>query len=121
MMLGTAGAGLIGAHAQCSVGQPTKPRTLCRVPCQNRLRCSCNLAAAAGCCCRAARQELQRLESAVGRSERMAGAVLSDLRAMRQNPRATELRSEAALKLSLLRQQRSALQKEIKWIATKDV
>ncbi|KAF6253138.1 hypothetical protein COO60DRAFT_464867 [Scenedesmus sp. NREL 46B-D3] len=70
---------------------------------------------------KAARQELQRLESAVGRSERMAGAVLSDLRAMRQNPRATELRSEAALKLSLLRQQRSALQKEIKWIAAKDV
>jgi hypothetical protein len=43
---------------------------------------------------RAARQELQRLESAVGKSERMAGAVLSDLRSMRQNPRATELRSE---------------------------
>jgi hypothetical protein len=28
---------------------------------------------------------------------------------------------QAALKLSLLRQQRSALQKEIKWIAAKDV
>lgn len=70
---------------------------------------------------KAARQELQRLESAVGKSERLAGGVLSDLRAMRQNARATELRSEAALKLSLLRQQRSALQKEIKWIAAKDV
>jgi hypothetical protein len=30
----------------------------------------------------------------VGKSERLAGAVLSDLRSMRQNPRATELRSE---------------------------
>jgi hypothetical protein len=28
---------------------------------------------------------------------------------------------QAALKLSLLKQQRSALQKEIKWIAAKDV
>lgn len=47
-------------------------------------------------CCRprAARQELQRLESSVSKSERLAGAVLADLRSMRQNPRATELRSE---------------------------
>jgi hypothetical protein len=51
-------------------------------------------AAAAFSSGRASRQELQRLESAVSKSERMAGAVLSDLRSMRQNPRATELRSE---------------------------
>lgn len=51
---------------------------------------------------RAARQELQRLESAVGKSERLAGAVLADLRSMRQNPRATELRSEVGQGMSRL-------------------
>jgi hypothetical protein len=43
---------------------------------------------------RAARQELQRLEGSVGKTERLAAGVLQDLRAMRQNTRATELRSE---------------------------
>jgi hypothetical protein len=44
--------------------------------------------------CRAARQELQRLEGSVAKSERLASNVLQDLRSMRQNTRATELRSE---------------------------
>eukprot|EP00878_Enallax_costatus_P008810 GHUV01009210.1.p1 GENE.GHUV01009210.1~~GHUV01009210.1.p1 ORF type:complete len:234 (+),score=52.20 GHUV01009210.1:186-887(+) len=43
---------------------------------------------------KATRQELQRLESSVGKSERVAHNVITDLRAMRQNTRATELRSE---------------------------
>jgi hypothetical protein len=43
---------------------------------------------------RAARQELQRLESSVAKSERLAANVLQDLRSMRSNSRATELRSE---------------------------
>eukprot|EP00775_Hariotina_reticulata_P013596 gene13596-13721_t len=69
---------------------------------------------------KAARQELQRLEASVGKSERLAQNVLADLRSLRQ-ARATELRSEAALKLSQLRQQRAALQKEIRWIVKQDV
>ena len=47
--------------------------------------------------CRAARQELQRLESSVAKSERLAQNVLQDLRSMRSNSRATELRSEVRL------------------------
>jgi glucose-6-phosphate-specific signal transduction histidine kinase len=50
-------------------------------------------AAAAAAAVRAARQELQRLEASVGKSERLAQNVLADLRSIRQ-ARATELRSE---------------------------
>lgn len=70
---------------------------------------------------KAARQELQRLESSVAKSERLAANVLQDLRSMRSNSRATELRSEVAVKLSALKQQRAALQKEIKWIVKRDI
>jgi hypothetical protein len=53
-------------------------------------------AAAVSCLVRAARQELQRLESSVAKSERVAMNVLQDLRSMRSNSRATELRSEVS-------------------------
>ncbi|KAF8071367.1 Eukaryotic translation initiation factor 2 subunit beta [Scenedesmus sp. PABB004] len=70
---------------------------------------------------KAARQELQRLESSVAKSQRLTNAVLDDLRSMRASARVTELRSEAAVKLSALKQQRAVLAKEVKWIASKDV
>jgi hypothetical protein len=47
------------------------------------------------CTPRAARSELQRLQSAVGKTERATAAVLSDLRTVgRGPPKATELRAE---------------------------
>lgn len=71
--------------------------------------------------CRAARQELQRLESSVARSLRATSNIVGDLRPLRSHPRATELRAEAAQALSGLKQQRSVLQKEIKRIVAYDV
>jgi hypothetical protein len=43
---------------------------------------------------RAARQELQRLEGAVVKTQRVAENVITDLRSVRNMPRATELRAE---------------------------
>jgi len=70
---------------------------------------------------KAARQELQRLEQAVGKTEKVAAGLISDLRSVRQMPKATELRAEAAQKLAALKSQRATLRKEIAWIVNKDV
>lgn len=71
---------------------------------------------------KAARSELQRLQSAVAKTERAAAAVLEDLRSVpRAQPKATELRAEAAQKLAAAKQQHATLRKEVKWIAKLDV
>ncbi|GBF92407.1 hypothetical protein Rsub_05609 [Raphidocelis subcapitata] len=71
---------------------------------------------------KAARSELQRLQSAVGKTERAAAAVLEDLRTVsKATPKATELRAEAAQKLAAVKQQHALLRKEVKWIAKLDV
>eukprot|EP00877_Chromochloris_zofingiensis_P008697 jgi/Chrzof1/4080/Cz13g19140.t1 len=70
---------------------------------------------------KAARAELQRLESAVAKDESMVNKLLSDLRDMRRVQKATELRADAAQKAATLKQQRTTLQNEIYKIARKDV
>lgn len=71
---------------------------------------------------KAARSELQRLESAVGKTERAAASVLGDLRTVgRGVPKATELRAEAAQKLATAKQQHALLRKEVRWISKLDV
>ncbi|KAI8465620.1 MAG: hypothetical protein J3K34DRAFT_436404 [Monoraphidium minutum] len=71
---------------------------------------------------KAARSELQRLQAAVGKTERATSSVLDDLRGVgRGVAKATELRAEAAQKLAAVKQQHALLRKEIKWIARLDV
>lgn len=71
---------------------------------------------------KAARAELQRLQSAVGKTERATASVLEDLRSVsKAAPKATELRAEAAQKLAAVKQQHALLRKEVKWIAKLDV
>lgn len=71
---------------------------------------------------KAARSELQRLQSAVGKTERATASVLDDLRTVSKSaPKATELRAEAAQKLAAVKQQHALLRKEVRWIAKLDV
>jgi len=72
---------------------------------------------------KAARAELQRLSSRVGKSERAAEAILAELRGLPAGgaPGTAQARSDAASRLSTLRSQRSGLEKAAYRIMARDI
>lgn len=70
---------------------------------------------------RATRQELQRLRSAVGKSESVASSLVTQLRSLNKVDNVLKLRAEASSELSSFRRQRQTLDKCIYRIASKDI